>query len=167
MAFLELIKDSYQLTGYWRIVGVLWIPALCIAACALLPGIRSLRNILRKSTVLIMVFFLTRTWVSEPNIILVLPFIVILTSVGDLDRFTLIALWVLPLIFSILNTSTAQMFFPSMPDLMDKMLKWTETYRSVRLAAKTIIVIPWQLVGWWIVIRCFKSISSTPEIAVQ
>ena len=107
-----------------------------------------------------MVFFLTRAWVSEPNIILILPLVLILTSMGELDRLTLTAIWILPLIFSFFNTSTAQLFFPSMPDIMDKLLKLMEDHHAPRLIAKLIIVVPWQLAGWWIVLRCFGKVPS-------
>ena len=167
MAFFEFIKDSYQLTGYWRLAGVIWIPALCITTYLLLPGMGSLQNLIRKSTILIMVFFLTRAWLSEPNILLILPFILILSSTGDLNRGILAAVWILPLVFSILNTSTAQLFFPSMPELMDGILNWMEGYRPIRLAAKMIIIIPWQMAGWWIVFRCYRQLTKTPARVLQ
>ena len=166
MTFFEFFKNSYQLTGNWRLAGVLWIPALCLATYTLRSGKGSLRNLIINSSILIMVFFLTRAWLSEPNIILILPFILILTSTGNLNRVTLAAIWILPLVFSILNTSTAQLFFPSMPELMDGMLKWMEGYRPIRLAAKMIIVIPWQLLGWWIVFHCYRTIAVPSEKAL-
>jgi hypothetical protein len=136
----------------------LWVPALAIATYALRDRIVGLKDLLKKSTGLIMVFFLTRAWVSEPNIILVLPLVLILTILGELDQFALTGIWTLPLIFSFLNTSTAQLFFPSMPGIMDQLMGLMEDYRAARLIGKLIIVVPWQLMGWWIVFRCFRRV---------
>ena len=160
MAFLELIKNSYNLTGTWWLLGLLWLPALGIATFALRPDIVGLKDLLRKSTALILVFFLTRAWISEPNIVLILPFVLILTSMGELDQLSLVAIWVLPLIFGFFNTSIAQLFFPSMSDIMKKMLNFMENYRMERLIAKVILVVPWQITGWWIVIRCYRRVPS-------
>jgi hypothetical protein len=160
MAFLELVNDSYQLTGVWSLAGSLWVPAVAVAAWLLRPNIVGFRDLLIKSTALIMVFFLTRTWLSEPNIILILPLALILTSMGDLDRRSLAAIWVVPLIFSFFNTATAQMFFPSMPGVMDQMLKLGENYRTLRLVAKVLVVIPWEIAGWWIVFRCIGTLPA-------
>lgn len=161
LAFLELIQDSYLLHGNWWFVGLLWVPALAVTAFLLRRGIFGFKDLIIKSTGVIMVFFLTRTWLSEPNIILVLPLILILTSIYKLDRLTLVAIWILPLIFSFFNTATAQLFFPSMPILMDKLLDIAKDYRTVRLIAKTIIVIPWLITGWWIVFRCLKRVPAS------
>jgi hypothetical protein len=156
LAFLELTQGSYQLPGNGWLLGLLWLPALAAAAFALRPGILGFRDLLAKSTALIMVFFLTRAWLSEPNIILVLPLVLVLTSIGDLDRLALAAIWMLPLIFSFFNAGTAQLFFPSMPNIMNDLLKQMEDYRTARLIAKVVVVVPWELAGWWIVFRCFR-----------
>jgi len=112
MTFLELWKGSYQLPGQWWLLGLAWIPALGIGILALKPGINGYVDLLKKSTALILVFFLTRTWLSEPNVILILPFVVILTSIGELDKPALAAVWILPLIFTILMHRRPSFFSP-------------------------------------------------------
>jgi hypothetical protein len=77
MTFFELLKDTYQLPGQWWLIGLVWIPALGIGIIALRHGVDGFIDLLKKSTGMIMIFFLTRTWLSEPNIILILPLIVI------------------------------------------------------------------------------------------
>jgi hypothetical protein len=156
MTFWELIRNSYQLPRSWWLVGLLWVPALGIAACKLKPAGDGLVNILKKSTAMILVFFLFRTWVSEPNLLLVLPMVVILTSVGEVDARALTALWILPLIFSFFNTSIFQLLFPSLPVLMDRLLFFSNEFRTARLVLRTVVVIPWLIAGGWIVLQCFK-----------
>ncbi len=161
MTFFEFLRGTYQLPGNWWLLGLAWIPALGVGILALKPGNHGFVDLLKKSTALILVFFLTRTWLSEPNVMLVLPLVLILTSIGELDGLALAAIWILPLVFSIFNTSPQQLLFPSFPEAMVRMLKLAEDFRTARLVAKIALVIPWQIVGWWIVITCFKG-GSTP-----
>lgn len=156
MTFLELIQGSYQLPGVWWLIGLLWVPALGSAALSLKPGGEGLPDLLRKSTALILVFFLFRAWLSEPNLILVLPPVLILASMGELDRSSLAALWVIPLIFSFFNTSIFQLLFPSMPALMDRLLQLSEVFRTARLVIRILVVIPWMAAGSWIITNCIK-----------
>jgi hypothetical protein len=156
LAALELWQTSYRLSGNWWLLGLLWIPALGIASLALRSGIPDFKDLVRKSAASVLVFFLTRSWLSEPNLILVLPFVVILASLGELPSSWLHVIWILPLLFGIVNVSAAQLFFPSMPHLMEALLKQMEELRTARLIAKVVVVVPWQIVGWLIVVRCLR-----------
>ncbi len=147
----ELIKDTYNLPGYWWLLGFLWLPAILIGALFIPRGDHGLVELIKNSLVLILIFFLTRTWLSEQNLALILPLVLILVSVGELPNLSLTAVWLLPLIFTIFNTSPAQLLFPILPGVMDKLLQWSDTYRSARLVARMILVIPWQVIGWWMV----------------
>jgi hypothetical protein len=156
MTFLELVRYSYQLPGLWWLVGLAWIPALVTAALFLRPGPASLVNLLRKSTIMILVFFLFRSWVSETNLILLIPLLLILTGVGELNPRILTSVWVLALSFSFFSTSPFQLLFPSLPALMDRLLQLSEVVRTARLVIRTIVVIPWLVAGAWMVIRCIR-----------
>jgi len=168
MTFLELLKDSYQLPGLWWLIGLIWIPALGIGIYALRHGIDGFKDLMKKSTGMIMIFFLTRTWLSEPNIMLILPFVLILTSIGELEPLAFAAVWILPLVFTIFNTSPPQLLFLSFPETMVSLLKLSDNFRVLRLVARTMIVIPWQIVGWWIVFTCFKrNLSPSRSVLVS
>jgi len=164
MTFLEYVKWTYQLPGQWWLLGWLWVPALAIATYTLKSGIRGFEDLLKKSVALILVFYLCRAWVSETNLNLILPMVLILVSLNALDRRALEAIWVLPLIFSFINTSLAQLFFPSMPGIMDQLLKWSLEFSTVRYAFRTVVVAVWLFAGWWIVICCFKRVSKSSGI---
>jgi ALG6, ALG8 glycosyltransferase family len=157
MTFLELIQGSYQLPGLWWLVGMVWVPALIIASFSLKPGGEGLINLVKKSTALIMVFFLFRAWLSEPNLALVLPLFLILSSMGELDRRVLTVMWILPLAFSFFNTSTFQLLFPSLPALMDRLLHQSEVFHTARLVIRIIVVIPWLLTCGWVINKCIKN----------
>jgi len=157
LVFLEALQGTYQLDGWWWSLGLLWLPGLMVAAFFLRHGIHSLPEILRQSAAVILIFFLTRAWVSEQNIVLLLPFVVILTLVSGLDNRALTALWVLPLVFSLFNTAPAQLLFPAFPGEMEKFLSLYSNFRAVWLLAKILVVIPWTIFGWRLVIWCFRS----------
>ena len=161
MTFYELLADRYQLPGYWWLLGLAWLPAVGIGLAAFRGSGQGLATLLHKSLGLVLIFFLTRTWLSEPNITLILPWVVILTSMGELDGRALLAVWGLPLIFSFFNTSPQQMLFLSFPDLMARLLEQAQEFRVVRLIARIIVVIPWQIAGWWIVAQCLRRVRST------
>jgi hypothetical protein len=156
-SFYEILKDGYLLPGDWWLVSLAWLPILGIAALLVLrQGVAGLRELLRKSAALILVFFLTRTWLSEPNIVLLLPFLVILVALGDLHPLLLAILWISPLVFTIFNTSPPQLLFPTFPGAMQRILRWSDEYRSLRLLLRTLSVIPWQIAGWWAVVDCMR-----------
>lgn len=165
MAAVELFQKEYRLPGNLWLVGLVWIPALAIVSFGLRRGTVDTRDLLKKATALILVFFLTRAWLSEPNVILLLPFVLILTLTGDIDRRALQAIWILPLIFAVFNVAVPQLFFPSMPHIMDVLLAAMEKIKPIRLVIKVIIVIPWEIAGWWIVMRCLRRTPS-PSAAV-
>jgi hypothetical protein len=164
MTFLEYVNWSYQLPAQWWFLGWLWVPAMGIATFASKQRIRELKDLLKKSVALVLVFFLCRAWVSETNLNLILPMVLILTSIQELDRRALMAIWVLPLIFSFFNTSIAQLFFPSMPGLMDAMLKVAVEFSIARYALRTLLVIGWLITGWWVVFQCFKKAPVSPQM---
>ena len=163
LSFYELTKNTYVLPGNWWLIGLIWMPALGIAMLGMRHGVAGLRDLLRKSVAFILVLFLTRTWLSEPNIVLLLPFLVILVSLGELHPLALTIIWVVPLVFTIFNTSPAQLLFLSFPEMMEKILLWSDEFRSLRLVARTILVIPWQIAGWWIVFNCLRQKQSAGQ----
>ena len=156
MTFFELLKDTYRLPGSWWLLGLAWIPAMWIAIYTLRRGIFGFADLIRKSLGMILVFYLTRTWLSEPNVILILPLALILTSTGELNSLALHAIWILPLAITIFNASPPQLLSPNFPQAMERMLNLVEEFRTFRLIARIAFVIPWQIAGWWIVVTCFK-----------
>ena len=161
MTYYELFNNTYQLPGMWWLVGFAWLPATLLGVLLLKPGKQGFQDLLKHTLALILIFFLTRTWLSEQNLTLILPIVLILTSLNKLPKFTLTVTWALPLIFTIFNTSPPQLLFPILPELMGKLLQWMDMFRSVRLAIRMILVIPWQLTGWWMVMRGYgKAVSA-------
>ena len=164
MTVVRLFRDPLLMQGHWWLLGLLWIPALAVATVfALRRGVGGFDDLLRNSTALVLVFFLTRTWLAEPNVILILPLVLILTSLGELDRRALAAVWVIPLLFTVFNGSPLQLLFVAFPDAMEKstsMFSAVAEYGSITLVVRAALVIAWQVAGWWIVVACFRRASA-------
>jgi hypothetical protein len=166
MSISEIWNKSFQITGSWRVLGMLWGPAtLGFTLYCLKFKIAGLKELLKLCTVMILVFFLTRSWVSEPNVLLLLPFILMLNSLGELDRISFTLMWTLPLGFSFFNGSLIALLFPSMPGVMVDLIRKIDTYRIVRLTIRTMVMLSWFLTAWWIVLRSCKNgaLSKTPS----
>jgi len=157
MTVVRLFRDPLLMQGHWWLLGLLWVPALAIAiVVASRRGVDGFDDLVRKSTSLLLVFFLTRSWLAEPNVILVLPLVLILTSLGELDRRALTAVWVIPLLFTVFNASPLQLLFVAFPDAMKSSLSVFARYESATLVVRAALVIAWQIAGWWIVVSCFR-----------
>ncbi len=120
-------------------------------------------DLLKKSLALDHGIFLFRTWLSEPNLILILPMLLILTPLAELDSRILTAVWVVPLVYSFFNTSTFQLLFPSLPGLIQRLLQLSDVFRTARLAIRTVLVIPWLFIGSWIIVSCMKGVRVRRE----
>ncbi len=162
----RVFRDPLLMTGRWWLLGLVWIPALAAAVVALRRGVGGLDDLVAKSTALVLIFFLTRTWLAEPNIVLVLPLALILTSLGELDRRALTALWVVPLAFTVFNASPLQILWVGFPVTMQRSLTFVAQYGHATLIARAVLVIAWQITGWWIVVACFRD-RRRPAVAAD
>ena len=164
MTVVRLVRDPLLMQGHWWLLGLLWIPALVVAVLALRTGVNGFDDLVRKSTALLLVFYLTRTWLAEPNVVLLLPLVLILVSLGELDRRALTAVWLIPLVFTLFNASPLQLLFVTWPQAMETSLAFVARYGTATLAARAVLVIAWQVAGWWIVVACFRR---RPAVAGQ
>ena len=162
MTFYELLRDTYQLPGEWWLLGLAWVPALVIAVYFLRQGISGRPDLFKKSLGMILIFYLTRTWLSEPNIMLILPLALILTITGNLNKLAFHFLWITPLIFTIFNGSPPQLLAINFPHTMERIINLQENFRTFRLVIRTALIVPWQIAGWWIVLICFRRKPTDP-----
>ncbi len=156
MTVVRLFRDPLLMQGRWWLLGLLWIPALAVGMVALRRGDGGFEDLLAKSVALTMIVFLTRTWLAETNVVLVLPLVLILTSLGALDRRALTAVWVLPLLFTFFNASPLQLLWVAFPGAMAHALSDVARYGHATLIARAAVVVAWQVAGWWIVVACLR-----------
>ena len=168
MTVVRLFRDPLLMQGHWWLLGLLWIPALAAATLvALRRGVHGFDGLVKTSTALVLVFFLTRTWLAEPNVILLLPFVLILTSLGELDRRALTAVWVIPLLFTVFNASPLQLLFVAFPDAMQASLTAFARFGPTTLVVRAALVIAWQVAGWWVVVSCFRRVPADARGAAR
>jgi hypothetical protein len=111
-----------------------------------------------------LVFFLTRSWVSEPNMDVVLPLAIIALSTRKLDFRNFAFLWVIPLVFMFANTSLPQLFFLVSPGIIANLAQLDHYIRTWRLIARLLIVVAFQVFAWQLIIKCLtKNKSSNSE----
>ena len=111
----RLVRDPPALPGHWWLLGMLWVIALAAGLVLWRRG-EGFDDLVRGAAALTLVFLLTRAWLAEPNVVLLLPLVLILASLGELDRRLLTALWLIPLAFAVANLSPLQLLWLTFPD---------------------------------------------------
>lgn len=162
MTVARLFRDPLSLPQTWWPLGLLWLPALALGALCLRHAERDLDALLRQSLGLTLIVLLTRTWLSEPNVVLLIPFAVILAAEGLLDARLVTALWGLPLAFAIVNAAPLQVLFINFPGAMERGLAAYAAHHPLTLAVRAALVVAWQVVGWWVVVRCLRPPRKRP-----
>jgi hypothetical protein len=151
---IELLNDTTFLPLALQFLGYLWIPALLIAYFFVYrrrPG--SLVELMRAAVGLMLVFFLTRSWLSEPNMDVVIPLAIVALSMEKLDFRNFAFLWVIPLVFLFANTSIPQLFFLVSPSIIASLVHLDQYIRTWRLIAKFLVVVAFQGFAWRLVVK--------------
>jgi hypothetical protein len=155
MTVVRLFRDPIVLSQHWWLIGLLWVPALLLGLLFLRRA-ADFEGLVRNCAALVLIFFLTRTLLAEPDVVLVLPLVLILTSLGGLDRRLLLALWLVPLAFTVVNASPLQLLWLAFPDTMQPALDALAGYDALLLTARAALVVAWQIAGWWTVVSCLR-----------
>ncbi len=162
---VELLKDQTTFPAGLQFLGYLWIPALLIAYYFVYRNPpKSLLAITQVSVGLLLVFFLTRSWLSEPNINVVLPLAIIAVSLKEMKFRNFHFLWVIPLVFMFLSTNFFQLFFLISPQsLVSTGLQIEHSVRTWRLLARLLIMVVWQVFAWILVVEMFNRKKNSDE----
>lgn len=158
---IDVFRQSSILPSNWWSVSYLWINLLWIPA--LLLGYfwvyrHSPKNFLsaaKAALVLLLIFFLTRTWLSEQNLNLLFPFMLILLGSGDLKPKSFNLFWGLALVFLVLNMSVLLLLYLVYPPAIPLKEAFDATLGVARLTARFVITVVWFLVGVKILIVTF------------
>jgi len=158
MTVVRPFRDPLLMQGRWWLLGLLWIPALVVGmAVASRSGDGGFDDLLRKCAGLALIVFLTRSWLAETNVVLILPPVLILACRGVLDRRAPTAVWLIPLVFTVFNASPLQLLWVAFPQTMVRLLDDVGLYANVTLLARAALVVAWQVAGWWIVAGCLRA----------
>ena len=155
MTVVRLWREPLVLPGHWWLLSLLWIPAVAVVAVLVLRhGVAGLGDLAAKSAALVLVFMLTRTWVAEPNAVLLVPLVLVPVALGRLDRRLFTAVWAVPLAFAVFDLAPLQLLWAAFPGAMARALRAAGRYRDVTLAVRAALVVAWQVLGWWLVVAC-------------
>lgn len=154
---VELINDTQTLPANLTFLGYLWIPAVLVGYYLVYrhPS-RSCTDLMTKALVVLLIFFLTLTWLAEPNINVVLPLALLAIPVEKFDFPYFDFLWVLPLAFMFLNTSFSSLFFLVAPNTIASMAHLDLYIRNWRLIARFAVVVVFQVFAWILIAKMLK-----------
>lgn len=140
-------RTSTMPSGWW-FLGYLWIPALIAGyVWVYRKSPKTLISLTEAALVLLLIFFISRSWLSEQNINLLFPFMLILIGTGLLKPRSLHSTWLIGLVFLVLNMSLLQLLFLIYPDAITLKLAFDANFGTARLAARFVVTVAWFLVA--------------------
>ena len=154
---LELVQNSPSIPQALGFLGYLWLPALLVGYYAVYRNRPTLMNeLVEKAIGVTLIFFLTRSWLSEPNVNLVLPLMLLAIKPKEMSFRNFHFAWMIPLVFMFLNFAFPQLFFLVYPSIIGSLTVLDQQIRNVRLIARFLVVIPWQILSWKVVIKVLR-----------
>ena len=154
---VELLYDQAVLPQGLELLGFVWILALVLGYYILCrTSLNKRMDLVRWSSSLSFILLLTRSWVSEQNVVMLLPLVMLVTVVNFGGWRTNDLIWVNAFVFAFLNTSPFQMFFLVSPEPLAFMMKLDQSFRALRLSLRFISVLPWQALGRSYVLRTLR-----------
>ncbi len=158
---VEVITDTAILPANLALLGYLWIPALLIGYYFVYRNPpKTMPELAEKAVVLLLIFFLTRTWLSEPNINLIISLALLTLAAKQVNFRNFHFLWIIPFVFLFFNTSVPQLFFLVSPSIIPALAQVDQSIRFWRLIAKFLLVVVWQVFAWRIVIKLLSRKSN-------
>jgi hypothetical protein len=143
---LGLFQSQVTLPAEWSFLGYLWIPALL--ACYYVVYLRrpsSLASMFNMAVLSVLVFFLSRTWVSEPNINMLLPLLLVAASLKAAKFRVFHIAWIIPLIFMFPNYAFPQLFFLVDPSIMTSLTLLNAQIGTIRVLAQFLVAVVWMV----------------------
>jgi hypothetical protein len=151
---IELFQTSSSLPTGLEFLGFLWVPTLIAGYYVVyLSRPNSLNVLTQKAVGLLLIFFLTRSWLSEPNINLLLPLMLLAAGNEKKNFRNFHFVWIIPLVFMFLNYSFPQLFFLPFPKVLNSLTSLDQQIGNLRLISRFMIAIVWQLLAWNVVVK--------------
>jgi hypothetical protein len=149
-------------------LGYLWIPALLIGYYLVYRNPpKSMPELAEKALLLLLIFFLTRTWLSEPNINLVISLALLALAQKKLNFQNFGFIWIIPLVFMFFNFALPQLFFLVSPSIISNLAELDRYILEWRLVGKFVVAVFWQVLAWRLVIKLLNSNSKSEVKAIS
>jgi len=158
---VEIVNSTQLLPQSLEILGFLWVPALLIGYYSIYRNPpTSQTELVRKAIILVLIFFLTRSWLSEPNINLILPLMLIIIASEKTTFRNFHFAWAIPFIFMFLNYSIPQLFFIPYPNIISDLAVLDTQILTMRLVGKFLVIVFWQIFSWMFLLRTLNRKTS-------
>jgi Gpi18-like mannosyltransferase len=145
---VEIFQKSATVPIEYDWLGYLWIPATIFGYYLIYRNPpKNMLKLVESAVVLLLIFFLTRSWLSEPNLNILLPLFLILFGSGKLSLKTIHLAWVIPFIFLFLNYATPQLFFLVYPPIMSAIGTFDLHVGVWRLIARFVVAVLWYILA--------------------
>ncbi len=146
-------RTSAMPSATW-FLGYLWIPALLAGYFWVYRNPpKTLVSLCRCAVVLLLVFFISRSWLSEQNINLLFPFMLILVGSGTLKPRSVHLTWIIALAFLVLNMTLPQLLFLVYPPIIPLKEAFDINFGVARLSARFAVTLVWFLVASGILLK--------------
>jgi Gpi18-like mannosyltransferase len=146
---LELTLGTTNLPQGWEFLGYVWIPSVIVGYYQLSrTPLASRMDLIRWASASLFILTLTRTWVSEQNILLLIPLVMLYSIVNHKNWKLTHMTWIITLVFTFMNGSPFQMFFLLSPEPYNLLRLFDQAYINVRFVLRFLTVIPWNVLGW-------------------
>lgn len=154
---VEIFQKTATLPTSLEFLGYLWIPALISGYYIIYRNPPKTMNKLVESAVfLLFIFFLTRSWLSEQNINILLPLLLILFGSGKISSKNLHLTWIIPFIFLFLNYAVPQLFFLVYPPIIPAIGTFDLQIGIARLIARFAVTVLWYILALRILFQVFS-----------
>ena len=145
---LEIATNAATLPPTLDFLGYLWIPLLLLAYFYFYRNPPcTFKNLVEASVVLVLVSFLSRSWLSEPNLNLLLPLLLLMVGFGVVNRRFFHLFWVVPFVFLFLNYAFPQLFFLVYPQVIPAIGQFDLQLGVSRLLARLAVTVLWYVVA--------------------
>jgi hypothetical protein len=141
---VELFQPTETLPVGFEFLGYLWIVALLVGYFFVYrhPP-KTTEGLVEAAVGLLLLFFLTRSWLSEPNLNLLFPLMLILFGFGKISKKTIHLLWIIPFGFLFLNYAAPQLFFLVDPAVTSQIAAFNLQWGIWRVLARFGLTVLW------------------------
>ena len=160
----EIIQSSPMIPSSLWFLGFLWVPALFVGYYFVYRNPPcSMGDMVTKSIGLVLVFFLMRSWLSEPNLNLLLPLMLIAIGLGKMEKRVFDLFWIIPLVFMVFNFAFPQLFFLIYPSMLDALARFDLQFGTARLVARFFIAVFWTLISMAVAFKMLRGQQQNTE----
>ena len=152
---VEILKDTVTIPSGLELLGYIWIPALLLGYYLVYRDPpKTFNELTQKAIGLMLIFFLTYSWLSEPYVNVVIALALLALPLTQINFRNFHFLWVITLVFMILTTNFVQLFYLVSPQsLISTAIQIEHNVRDWRLIARFVTVIVWQVFAWMLAIK--------------